>query len=51
MEMQGKIIKGKAIDMPQFNRSGWQLIPHKAFRNVAPDVLANMQPLPEIEKK
>ncbi len=23
MEIQGKIVKGKAIDMPQFNRSGW----------------------------
>ena len=42
MEIQGKITRGKAIDMPQFNKSGWEIVPHKAFKNVAPDVLANM---------
>ena len=51
MYMQGKIVKGKAIDMPNFNNGGWQIIPHKAFRNVAPDILANLQPLPSVNRE
>jgi hypothetical protein len=42
MEIQGKISRSKAIDLPQFNKAGWEVVPHKAFKNVAPDVLANM---------
>jgi hypothetical protein len=51
MYMQGKLVKGKAIDMPSFNRGGWQVVHHKAFKNVAPDILANMQPLPAINRE
>lgn len=51
MEMQGKIVKAKAIDMPQYNRAGWQIVPHRAFKNVAPDLLAEMQPLPAINRE
>lgn len=42
MEHQGKIVRGKAIDVPEYNRAGWKIVPHKAFKNVAPDILANL---------
>jgi hypothetical protein len=51
MYMQGKLVKGKAIDMPQYSRAGWQLVPHKAFKNVAPDILANIQPMPSVNRE
>lgn len=51
MQIQGKLVKGKAIDLPQFNRAGWEIVPHKAFKNVAPDVLANMQPMPALNRE
>jgi len=51
MQAQGKLVKGKAIDMPNYGLAGWQIVPHRAFRNVAPDVLANMQPLPAINRE
>jgi hypothetical protein len=51
MHVQGKIVKGKAVDLPIFNRAGWVLVPHKAFKNVAPDVLAGMQPLPSVNRE
>lgn len=44
-------MKGKAIDMPNFNNAGWKIVPHKAFRNVAPDILANIQPLPAVNRE
>jgi hypothetical protein len=46
MLVQGKVVKAMALDMPTFKRGGWQVVPHKAFKNVAPDVLANMTPMP-----
>ena len=50
MVMQGKITRGKAVDLPQFNKAGWELVPHRAFKNAAPDVLANLQPIPAINR-
>lgn len=40
MWVQGKIVKGKALDIPQFSKAGWELVPNKAFKNVTPEVLA-----------
>ena len=37
--------------MPNFNNAGWKIVPHKAFRNVAPDILANIQPLPAVNRE
>lgn len=37
--------------MPTFKRGGWQVVPHKAFKNVAPDVLANMTPMPVLQRE
>lgn len=51
MATQGKLVKGKAIDLPMFNRAGWQIVPTRAFKNVAPDVLANLQPLPVVNRE
>ena len=51
MLSQGKVVKAKAIDNPIFNRNGWQLVPHKAFKNVAPDILANMTPMPVLQRE
>ena len=51
MEIQGKLVKGKALDMPHYNRAGWELVPHKAFKNTAPDILATLQPLPQVNRQ
>ena len=50
MKEQGKLVKGRSIDVPQYSKSGWVVVPHKAFKNVAPDILAEMQPLPAINR-
>ena len=40
MEIQGKIIKAPAIDMEENRKAGWRLVPHKAFKNTDPKILA-----------
>lgn len=50
MLTQGKINKGKAIDMPMYNRAGWVIVPNRAFKNVAPEVLSQIEPLPAISR-
>ena len=37
--------------MPQYNKAGWVIVPHKAFKNVAPDVLATIQPMPALNRE
>eukprot|EP00347_Sterkiella_histriomuscorum_P017075 403350762 len=51
METQGKIEVGRAVDIPQFKHSGYQLIQHRAFRNVAPEILAQIEPLPVVNRQ
>ena len=36
--------------MPNYRNSGWEVVPHKAFKNTAPEILAEMDPLPEINR-
>ena len=41
MVLQGKIEKAPASDLLRTNsHHGWKVIPHKAFRNVDPVILA-----------
>ena len=49
--MQGKIERGRSVDTPQFKNSGWKIIPHKAFKNVSPEVLVQMDPLPVVNRQ
>ncbi|CDW84497.1 UNKNOWN [Stylonychia lemnae] len=51
MHLQGKIDQGKAIDMTQYNKSGWALNTKVAFKNIAPDILAQIEPLPVVTRK
>lgn len=51
MMMQGKIVRGKAIDMPQFNNAGWKVVPQKAFKNVTLDIVSQLDPLPVMQRK
>ena len=51
MELMGKIEKAPALDMVGTKRAGWKLVPHRAFRNTDPVILAQMKPLPEIKRK
>ena len=52
MKMQGKIEKAPANDMIKKNSHfGWRVVPHKAFKSVDPVILAQMKPLPELERK
>ena len=52
MLLIGKLKKGEAIDFTRKNsKHGWELVPHKAFKNVDPVVLAQMKPLPEVDRK
>ena len=50
MELKGKIVKAPALDMQGTARAGWQLVPNRAFKNIDPVVLAQLKPLPEIER-
>jgi hypothetical protein len=51
MHLIGKVNKCTAIDMPQYKRAGWGLVPHKAFKNVDPFIIAEMKPLPELNRE
>jgi hypothetical protein len=37
--------------MPLYNKAGWQVVPNRAFKNVAPDVLAEIDPLPALARE
>lgn len=50
MESQNKIKRGRALDLPEFKRGGWILIPHKAFKRTDPEILSKMNPLPPINR-
>ena len=51
MLTQGKIVQARALDMPKFSTSGWQVIPNRAFKNVAADIVAGMEPLPVMQRQ
>lgn len=50
MHKQGKIEQARAVDIPQFKNSGWQINQNKAFANVAPEILVQMDPLPAVNR-
>ena len=39
------------MDLPEFRNAGWQLVPNRAFRRIAPDVLAKVSPLPVVYRE
>ena len=51
MLSQGFIVKCRADDIPNFRNSGWRVVPHRAFKRTAPEVLAKMDPLPQIDRE
>lgn len=51
MHQQGKIMQAAPKDMPRLKKAGWQLVPHIAFKNVAPEVLAEISPLPALNNE
>jgi hypothetical protein len=51
MLLQGKIAKAEAHDFQKNSKHGWRVVPHKAFKNTDPVILAQMKPLPQIERK
>ena len=51
MELQGKIKKERALDMPQFKLAGWQVNPAKAFKNTAPSIVMQLDPIPQLERQ
>ena len=50
MEVEGKVVKTRSIDIPQYKRSGWKVIPNKAFKRTAPHLLMEMDPVPELNR-
>ena len=50
MASQGKIVKARANDMPQFKNAGWRIVEHKAFRRIEPELLAAMTPMPQLQR-
>ena len=50
MEKQGKIKKARAIDMPKYKHGGWKLNESRAFRNVSPDILSQLDPIPKLDR-
>ena len=51
MEQQGKISKERALDMPQFKRAGWKVHPTKAFKAVAPAIIMQLDPIPQLDRQ
>ena len=50
MVSQNKLTRGQAIDRPEFKRAGWQVVPKSAFKNVDPEILSKLDPLPELDR-
>ncbi|CAI2384827.1 unnamed protein product [Moneuplotes crassus] len=51
MEAEGKIARARAPDLPQYKYGGWKVRPSRAFKNTAPDVLAQLRPLPNVRRR
>ena len=50
MQIQGKIVKDRALDMPEYKRAGWKLEPAKAFKNVHPSFIMTLDPIPQLDR-
>ena len=50
MLANGKVKKGRAADYPEFTHAGWRLQYKRAFSSVCPSVLAQLKPLPKLER-
>ena len=37
--------------MPEYKYAGWKIVPNRAFRKVDPEILAQMDPLPKINRQ
>ena len=51
MEQQGKIVRSRAVDRPEYKRSGWQVVAAKAFKNTAPSIVMQLDPIPQLKRK
>ena len=51
MEKQGKIVRDKALDLPEYKKAGWKVIQQKAFKNVAPQIIMQLDPIPQLERQ
>ena len=51
MLSEGKIKKDRALDMPEYKRGGWTVIPTKAFKNTAPEIIMKLDPIPQLERQ
>ena len=51
MEIQGKIVKGPALDKEDNKSHGWKLVPHLAFKNTDPAILSQLKPLPQVQRE
>merc|ERR1712110_456103 len=50
MLSMSKVSKARALDNPQYRWGGWQLKQAKAFKNVCPTILAELKPIPKLER-
>ena len=51
MAKQKKIKKGRAKDMPQFKRAGWEVNPSRAFKNTEPSIVMKLDPIPQLDRE
>ena len=51
MYKQGKIERTRAQDLPEYKLAGWKVRPAKAFKNTAPRLLVEMDPVPDLKRK
>ena len=51
MYKAGKVERARAGDMPEYKLAGWRVVPTKAFRNTAPRLLLEMDPVPELGRE
>ena len=51
MQARGQLARSRSEDRPEFKNSGWKLVPQRAFKNTEPEILAKLDPLPELARK
>lgn len=51
MQAQGSIERCRAADIPKWKKSGWRVIPNKAFKNTDPAIMAKLDPIPKIHRE
>jgi hypothetical protein len=47
----GKLVRGRAVDKPEYKKSGFEVVVHKAYKDKLPYTIADLNPLPILFRK